>query len=462
MRLVSNGLQSDQLSDLKNFPCLTDLMDTPLSDPFVVGISSSALFETQKEHDIWINQGVPAFVRHQIDHEEDFLLPGTAFPLIQALLRLNMLSAKPVIEVVVVSQNNPAAALRILKSADHHGLTVIRSAFLSGCPVAKYLLPLRINLFLSKNPADVKSALQLGVPAGFVADPPNAVEVHATQLRIAFDADAVIFSDDAEKVYQKLKSVPGAYQNYEAQEAKAGNMLPAGPFAPFLRWIARIQKDSAIRNQDTTVPIRTALVTARNGHATKRVILTLRDWGIEIDELFSMGTETKDRVLRAFQPHIFFDDRADHVRRAAAVVPAAQVLMGIAVEPEETEPAIKGGRAPESVPAEMPSRSEQPNLFEVPVRRSISQKSFDSGCREVFRQYTPLRGQKSGLDPQFLKFLRENGERSGEERVRVLENLQRYGLSDLPTHDPMLNREFSITLDKKLAKISETAESNKP
>ena len=426
----------------------------------MVGISSSALFQTQKEHDIWKNQGVPAFVEYQIKHEEDCLLPGTAFPLIQALLRLNTLSTKPVIEVVVVSQNNPAAALRTLNSAEFHNVPVSRAAFLSGSSVSAYLAPMRVALFLSKNPTEVRNALKLGVPAGLVADPPNPVAVHPTQLRIAFDGDAVLFSDDAEKVYRKLGN-PQAYYAYEEQEAKAGNMLPAGPFAPFLRWIAKIQNDPTIRNKDKTIPIRTALVTARNRQATNRVILTLRDWGIEINEMFFMGQEPKNQVLHAFQPHIFFDDQAKHVEQAAGFVPAARVLMGIADQPDAAEATAADVQAPELVPAENPSRSEQPNLFEVPVRRSISRKSFDSGCREIFRQYPPLRGQKRGLDSRFLKFLRENGQRSGEERARVLQNLQRYELSDLHTHDPMLNRQFGITLDKKLAKISVTAELNK-
>ena len=294
-----------------------------ISELLVIAISSSVLFDTQKEHSIYIDQGRNKYVEYQIENEETPLDRGTAFHLIQAMLRLNTLNSdKRIVEAVILSQNEPNAGLRIMNSVEHHQLDITRAAFTGGESVARYLRPYNVSLFLSRNEDDVREAIGLGVAAGLLYNPPENFESEMNQLRIAFDGDAVIFSDESENIY-KTKGLEG-FIEHETQNVN--NPLPEGPFAPFLKLISKIQKD----RENTSVldgipPIRTALVTARNSPAYKRVIYTLRAWEIKIDQMFFLGGISKDQVLKEFRPHIFFDDQDVHVEPASHHVPSARV-----------------------------------------------------------------------------------------------------------------------------------------
>jgi 5'-nucleotidase len=294
-----------------------------IQELLVIAISSSVLFDTQKEHSIYMNQGCNKYVEYQIENEENPLHRGTAFHLIQAMLRLNTLNGeKRIVEAVILSQNEPNAGLRIMNSVEHHQLDITRAAFTGGESVARYLRPYNVSLFLSRNEDDVREAIGLGVAAGLLYNPPENFESEMHQLRIAFDGDAVIFSDESEKIYQ-TKGLEG-FIEHETQNVN--NPLPEGPFAPFLKLISKIQKDREnISELDGIPPIRTALVTARNSPAHKRVIYTLRAWGIKIDQMFFLGGISKDQVLKEFRPHIFFDDQDVHVEPASHHVPSARV-----------------------------------------------------------------------------------------------------------------------------------------
>jgi 5'-nucleotidase len=294
-----------------------------ISELLVIAISSSVLFDTQKEHSIYMNQGRNKYVEYQIENEETPLDRGTAFHLIQAMLRLNTLNGdKRIVEAVILSQNEPNAGLRIMNSVEHHQLDITRAAFTGGESVARYLRPYNVSLFLSRNEDDVREAIELGVAAGLLYNPPENFESEMNQLRIAFDGDAVIFSDESEKIYQ-TKGLEG-FIEHETQNVN--DPLPEGPFAPFLKLISKIQKDREnISELDGIPPIRTALVTARNSPAHKRVIYTLRAWGIKIDQMFFLGGISKDQVLKEFRPHIFFDDQDVHVEPASHHVPSARV-----------------------------------------------------------------------------------------------------------------------------------------
>jgi 5'-nucleotidase len=294
-----------------------------ISELLVIAISSSVLFDTQKEHSIYMDQGRNKYVEYQIENEETPLDRGTAFHLIQAMLRLNTLNGdKRIVEAVILSQNEPNAGLRIMNSVEHHQLDITRAAFTGGESVARYLRPYNVSLFLSRNEDDVREAIELGVAAGLLYNPPENFESEMNQLRIAFDGDAVIFSDESEKIYQ-TKGLEG-FIEHETQNVN--DPLPEGPFAPFLKLISKIQKDREnISELDGIPPIRTALVTARNSPAHKRVIYTLRAWGIKIDQMFFLGGISKDQVLKEFRPHIFFDDQDVHVEPASHHVPSARV-----------------------------------------------------------------------------------------------------------------------------------------
>jgi len=295
----------------------------------VVAISSRALFDLDESHRVFEEQGVAAYHRYQIEHEDDILQPGVAFTLVRKLLNLNALfEGRVKVEVVLLSRNSADTGLRVFNSIGHHGLEITRAAFTSGRSPFEYASVLNAHLFLSADSEDVSRALNAGVAAATIASvagssPPTETSVDsADQLRIAFDGDAVLFSDEAERVYRKQ-----GLEAFEASEkAAARRPLEAGPFRRFLEVLHQMQS----LMPEGTSPIRTALVTARGAPAHERVIRTLRTWGIRIDEALFLGGMDKSAFLKAFQADIFFDDQTHHVESAAQFVPAGHVPHGVA------------------------------------------------------------------------------------------------------------------------------------
>lgn len=294
-------------------------MAVSLDNKLVVGISSRALFDLEYENTIYEEQGLQAYLEYQRNHEQDILKPGTAFPLIRALHRLND-GGEQLVEIIIMSKNSADTSLRIFNSIEHYGLDISRAALVGGNKIAPYLSAFRTGLFLSANEEDVQEAINAGVAAGLICSHNNlAIQPDEVidQIRIAFDGDAVIFSDESEKIYksQGLK----AFEEHERLNAR--KPLPEGPFAKLLATISRVQKKFPTDN----MPIRTALVTARNAPAHERVIRTLMAWGVRIDEAFFLGGVQKSDFLKAFGAHIFFDDQAVHTDPASKLVPAARV-----------------------------------------------------------------------------------------------------------------------------------------
>ncbi|MHC4909344.1 MAG: 5'-nucleotidase [Planctomycetota bacterium] len=290
-----------------------------LSQKLVIGISSRVLFDLRKEHDLFVSRGLDAFSRHQVENEESVLAHGPGFPLTQAFLRLNeMIPGHRPVEIIIMSRNSADTGLRIFKSIDHYGLEITRAAFTSGVPLARYLHAFAIDLFLSADEGDVRSALDAGFAAGQVVGGGNcSLGQHPDQIRIAFDGDAVLFSGESEAIFRR-----DGIDAFHAHERKhASTPLEDGPFAKFLRTLAFVQS----RFSGETPPIRTALVTARDNPAHERVIQTLRHWDVAIDEVFFLGGAPKDRVLSAFGAQIFFDDQRRNCEVAARVVPTARV-----------------------------------------------------------------------------------------------------------------------------------------
>lgn len=294
-------------------------MALKLDDKLVVGISSRALFDLEAENEIYEKEGLDAYCAYQREHENDILKPGTAFPLIKALQQLNA-DGKYLTEIIVMSKNSADTSLRVFNSIAHYGLNISRAALVGGLSISPYLDAFKTDLFLSANEADVQEAINAGVAAGIICSHSNFpidAEAKIDQIRIAFDGDAVIFSDEAEKIYQAEGLE--AFAKHEQENAK--KPLPEGPFAKLLKTISIIQQGFA----DGEAPIRTALVTARNAPAHERVIRTLRAWNVRIDEAFFMGGVEKTEVLKAFGANIFFDDQSVHTDRASKLVPAARV-----------------------------------------------------------------------------------------------------------------------------------------
>jgi len=294
-----------------------------LSNYLVIGVSSRALFDLSKENEIYENEGLEAYCRYQLDHENDILKPGAGFALINSMLRINQIDANTRrTEVVIVSRNSADTSLRISNSIDDYNLDITRAAFTGGEPVAKYLNAFDVDLFLSATEEDVQAAVESNVASGLIYDGPSANPQNPLeQIRIAFDGDAVLFSEESEMIYQR----EGLEAFIEHERINAERPLPEGPFAKLLKTLSFLQFELNSNNKQDISPIRTALVTARNSPAHERVIRTLRTWNVRIDETFFLGGVSKDRILASFSPHIFFDDQHQHCDAAAKLVPTARV-----------------------------------------------------------------------------------------------------------------------------------------
>jgi 5'-nucleotidase len=316
---------------------------TPL---LVVGISSRALFDLEEEDRIFRKLGLPSYRIVQLEYENDLLDPGTAFPLVKRLLALNEHGERRV-EVIVISKNHPETGLRVFKSIRHHGLDISRAAFTGGEPLNRYLEAFKIDLFLSRSRDDVQAAIDGGFAAAELYNPPADLDWETEELRIAFDADAVLFSDESETIYQQ----EGLEAFHKHEDLNAETPLEAGPLGNLLR------KLSALRNQfdPNRPPVRIGIVTARNSPAHERVIKTLRNWGVEVDAAFFLGGLSKDSILKAFGAHIFFDDQEGHLALASLMVPSALVpyhsnsplrsLPTAHASAEAAEPAMPAGSA---------------------------------------------------------------------------------------------------------------------
>jgi 5'-nucleotidase len=294
----------------------------------VVAISSRALFDFEQENTVFDQAEGPhkdrAYMALQLARLDQPAKPGVAFSLVRKLLAFNQLPhpdgapstvqdpqaqrahkpfTKPV-DVVILSRNDPVSGMRVFRSASHYGLAIERGSFTRGQPPWRYLKPLHANLFLSTHLSDVRAALQAGVPAAQVyPQSAHASEAHPHEVRIAFDGDAVLFSDEAEQVYQQHGL--SAFQRHETE--KASQPLLAGPFKPLLAALQRLQQE---------------------GTAHMR-IRTLMDWNIEVDEAMFLGGLPKGEFLREFEPDFFFDDQTGHIESAARHVPSGHVASGI-------------------------------------------------------------------------------------------------------------------------------------
>ena len=295
-------------------------MPVSLHGQLVVAISSRALFDFEEENRVFEAADDRAYMALQLQRLELAATPGVAFSLVQKLLAFNT-DGPPRVEVVILSRNDPVSGMRVFRSAKHYGLTIQRGVFTRGESPWRYLRPLSAHLFLSTNEADVRSALAAGVPAARVfPHSARASTAHPTEVRIAFDGDAVLFSDEAERVFQA--DGLAAFQAHE--QHRAAKPLAPGPFKPLLEALQRLQHEPA--NQ---MRIRTALVTARSAPAHERAIRTLMDWNIEIDAAMFLGGLAKGEFLREFEPDIFFDDQTGHIENAAEHVPSGHVAAGI-------------------------------------------------------------------------------------------------------------------------------------
>jgi len=299
-------------------------MATTLDQKLVIAISSRALFDLSESHRVFVEEGLEAYSAYQVEREEEPLEPGEAFPLVEKMLRINQrLGAERGVEVVLLSRNSADTGLRVFNSIQHYGLTISRAAFCGGESPWRYINAFGCQLFLSSEAEDVRSALECGVAAATLVSNKGANRA-SEQLRFAFDGDAVIFSDEAERVYKS----EGLEAFTASERAAARTPLSGGPFKSFLAALHEIQRALPVED----APIRTALVTARSAPAHERVIRTLRAWNIRIDESIFLGGLNKTEFLRAYQADVFFDDQPAHCASARDHIATGHVPHGVANE----------------------------------------------------------------------------------------------------------------------------------
>ncbi len=297
-------------------------MPVSFDGKLVVAISSRALFDFEEENKVFEKSGDRAYMELQLERLEASARHGVAFPLVQKLLAFNTPDAHRV-EVVILSKNDPVSGLRVFRSAQRSGLKLERGVFTRGRNAYHYLEALQANLFLSTNEDDVRGALEARFPAArVIPESAQAENRHAGEVRIAFDGDAVLFSDEAEQVYQREGL--DAFQRHETEHAL--RPLPPGPFKPLLEALHKLQNAGA----EVPMRVRTALVTARSAPAHERAVRTLMDWSIGVDEAMFLGGLDKSAFLTAFQPDIYFDDQRGHVESAQKHVATGHVPFGVA------------------------------------------------------------------------------------------------------------------------------------
>ncbi|MBT0995532.1 5'-nucleotidase [Cellulomonas sp. DKR-3] len=306
-------------------------MPYELEDRLVIGIASSALFDLAESDEVFRSEGEDAYRKYQEAHLDDPLKPGVAFPFIQRLLSLNDLStpSDPLVEVIILSRNDPDTGLRVMESVKHHGLSITRAVFMQGRSPYKFMPAFSMSLFLSANDADVRQAVEAGLPAGRVMDSP-AVDDDSHDLRIAFDFDGVLADDESERVMKDAADDLQAFHDHEV--ANIATAHGGGPLRDFLAKVNAIQRREEERHSldpNYQLRVHVAIVTARNAPSHRRAVETLKQWGLRVNDAFFLGGVEKRRVLEVLKPHIFFEDQLGNLVGAARVVPSVHVPFGV-------------------------------------------------------------------------------------------------------------------------------------
>ena len=307
--------------------CAMKAHPTPAEEPFLtVAMSSRALFDLDAADAVFRREGLEAYRRYQIEHEEEVLEPGPGFAFARKLLAINQRLGARRVDVILLSRNSSDTGLRVFNSISAHGLDIVRAAFSGGTIPYRYAAPFGCQLFLSTNGQDVADALERGMAAAtLLTSPASAPAGEDEELRIAFDGDAVLFHDQAERVFQER----GLEAFHQSEAEAADKPLASGLFKPFLEGLHRLQTEF---EPGQHCPIRTALVSARGAPAHKRVIKTLRSWGVRIDESLFLGGRDKGKFLRSYPADVFFDDQRRNCEDARSHVTTGHVPHGVTNE----------------------------------------------------------------------------------------------------------------------------------
>ncbi|MFF4316927.1 5'-nucleotidase [Streptomyces sp. NPDC001507] len=300
-----------------------------LANRLVIGIASSALFDLAEADAVFREQGEESYRAYQEEHLEDTLSTGVAFPFIRRLLSLNDLSSPddPLVEVIVLSRNDPDTGLRVMRSIEAHGLAISRAIFMQGRSPYRFIPALNMSLFLSANETDVREAVALGLPAGRVLGPAAADDTGDQDLRIAFDFDGVLADDSSEQVFQ-ADGIEG-FRSHESVNAATPH--DPGPLRDFLANVNRLQRreeEQRTTDPDYKIRVHVSLVTARNAPAHERAVRSLKGWGVTVNDAFFLGGIDKSKIMQVLKPHIFFDDQVSHLAGTSRSTPSVHVPFG--------------------------------------------------------------------------------------------------------------------------------------
>ncbi len=306
-------------------------MPINLTDTLVVGISATALFDLSEADEVFRSKqhddkdtAIQEYRKYMLERENDPLEAGTGMPLVKALLELNQYQPDgeaPLIEVIVMSRNSPETGIRVWQNIRDKGIDIKRHVFTGGESVVDYLDAFDVDLFLTTNVNDAQRVIDgKACAAAIVKAPPgNPADIPHDQVRIAFDGDAVLFDDSSEIVYK----TKGLEHFQESEDNQQDTPMAEGPYATLLKKLSILQERLPFSVELS--PIRIAIVTARCAPAEMRIVKTLRAWGVYVDEVFFLGGMDKTNVLKAFRPHIFFDDQELHLEKVANFIPSGKV-----------------------------------------------------------------------------------------------------------------------------------------
>ncbi|XP_014466592.2 cytosolic 5'-nucleotidase 1A [Alligator mississippiensis] len=299
-----------------------------------IAVSSRALFRMEEEQKIYSEKGVEAYVKYQLDHESEPFLPGAAFAFVKALEAVNTQlrelypESEELFDIVLMTNNHAQVGVRLINSINHYDLFIERFCMTGGNSPICYLKAYHTDLYLSSDCEKVSEAIEEGIAAATIFNPSKDVMVPENQLRVAFDGDAVLFSDESEQIVK----AHGLDMFFEHEKTYENKPLAQGPLKGFLEALGKLQKKFYSKGLRLECPIRTYLVTARSAASSgARALKTLRSWGLETDEALFLAGAPKGPLLEKIRPHIFFDDQMFHVEGAQEMgTVAAHVPYGIA------------------------------------------------------------------------------------------------------------------------------------
>ncbi|KDC54328.1 5'-nucleotidase [Pseudoalteromonas sp. S3431] len=303
-----------------------------LGKRLVIGVASSAMFDLLESDTVFRKQGEEEYRKYQLENLDNPLNKGVSFSFIKRLLSLNNLSENPktdpLVEVVLLSRNDPDTGLRVMKSIKHHGLPISRAIFMQGKSPYEYIPALSISLFLSGNSSDIKEAIGMGYPAGHVLES-AIVDDDDDDLRIAFDFDGVLADDESETVMHNTNDVNQFHEHETKNVLQPHNPGPLKEFLVKISDIQKLEEKKKKSDPDYKNRLRVSIVTARNAPSHERALNTLKEWGVMANDAFFLGGVDKGLVLGVLKPHIFFDDQSGHLNSTSTVAPSVHIPFGV-------------------------------------------------------------------------------------------------------------------------------------